>query len=280
MDKIIQQTIRKEVAYSGIGLHTGEQIDLIFKPSAIDRGIVLVRGDLPDNPIIKVGVKNANRTSREISLKDNDVEIRTVEHLLAALTGLGIDNIEIVVNGNEIPIGDGSAKHFVELLKDEIISQNKPKGVFSPDEPLWSSLNDKHIVLLPADEFRITYTIDFNHPVMKTQFASFVITKEVFEREIAPARTFGFLQELESLYAQGLVKGGSLENAIVIGEDRILNDNLRFDNELVRHKILDLIGDFSLIGMPILGHIIAVKSGHELNLKLAEKIEERRKREC
>lgn len=278
MDKIKQQTIRKELTYSGIGLHTGEQIDLAFKPAAIDTGIVLVREDLPHNPIIKVCLKNVHRTLRELSLKDNGVEIHTVEHLLAALSGLGIDNIEIVVNGNEIPIGDGSAINFVEMLKDEIISQDKPKKVFRTDEPLWVSLNEKQVVLLPSDELRITYTIDFNHPLVRSQFASFVMTKEVFEKEIAPARTFGFLQEVKTLYDQGLAKGGSLENAIVIGEDRILNENLRFDNELVRHKMLDLIGDFSLIGMPILGHIIAIKSGHELNLKLVQKIEERREK--
>lgn len=274
----MQQTIRKELTYSGIGLHTGEQIDLAFKPAAIDTGIVLVRKDLSHNPIIKVCLKNAHRTLRELSLKDNGVEIHTVEHLLATLSGLGIDNIEIVVNGNEIPIGDGSAINFVELLKDEIISQDKIKKVFRTDEPLWVSLNEKQIVLLPSDELRITYTIDFNHLLVRSQFASFVMTKEVFEKEIAPARTFGFLQEVKTLYDQGLAKGGSLKNAIVIGEDRILNDYLRFDNELVRHKILDLIGDFSLIGMPILGHIIAIKSGHELNLKLVQKIKERREK--
>ncbi len=272
MAKEIQQTIKKELKYSGIGLHTGEQIHLVLKPAPVDTGISFVRENLPDKPRIEVCLKNVNKRSRELSLKDNRSEIHTVEHLLATLAGLGIDNIEIVINGNEVPIGDGSAIHFVELLKDEIISQDKPKKVFSPKEPFWVSLKDKHIVLLPSDEFRITYTIDFDHRIVKTQFASFVITKETFIKEIAPARTFGFLKEVEALYAQGLAKGGSLENAIVIGEDRILNDNLRFDNELVRHKILDLIGDFSLIGMSILGHIIAVKSGHELNLKLLQKL--------
>lgn len=279
MDKEIQQTIRKELEYSGIGLHTGEQIHLALKPAPVDTGIIFVREDLPDKPGVKACLKNANKSSRELSLKDNEVEIRTVEHLLATLTTLGIDNVEIVMDGCEVPIGDGSAMHFVELLKDKIISQYKPKKTFSPKEPFWVSLNDKHIILLPSDEFRITYTIDFNHKIVKTQFASFVITKEVFEREIAPARTFGFLEEVKTLYAQGLAKGGSLENAIVIGEDRILNDNLRFDNELVRHKILDLIGDFTLIGMPISGHIIAIKSGHELNLKLLQKLCHRESRE-
>ncbi|MEW6094934.1 MAG: UDP-3-O-acyl-N-acetylglucosamine deacetylase [bacterium] len=268
----MQKTIKRKLEYSGIGLHTGEQIHLLFKPAILDTGIIFVREDLHDKPRIKACLKNVNKSSRELSLKDNEVEIRTIEHLLAALTGLGIDNIEVGINGNEIPVGDGSAIPFVELLKDEIISQDKPKKVFSPKKPFWVSAKDKHIVLLPSNEFKITYTIDFDHPIVKTQFASFAITKEVFERDIAPARTFGFLQEVESLYAQGLAKGGSLENAIVIGEDRILNDNLRFDNELVRHKILDLIGDFTLIGMPILGHIIAVKSGHELNLKLVQKL--------
>lgn len=272
MDKKIQQTIKKELEYSGMGLHTGEQIHLVLKPAPVDTGISFVREDLLDKPRIKVCLKNVNKISRELSLKDNEVEVRTVEHLLATLTALGIDNVEIVMDNCEVPIGDGSAMHFVELLKDEIISQDKPKKVFSPKTPFWVSLKDKHIVLLPSDEFRITYTIDFDHKIVKTQFASFVITKEVFEKEIAPARTFGFLEEVEALYAQGLAKGGSIENAIVIGEDRILNDNLRFDNELIRHKILDLIGDFTLMGMPILGHIIVVKSGHELNIKLLQKL--------
>lgn len=270
MDKIEQQTIRKELEYSGIGLHTGEQVEIVFKPADLDTGIVFIRENLKSR--IKAHLKNVNKNSREISLKENGVEIRTIEHLLSALTGLGIDNIEIIIKGSEIPIGDGSALPFVELFKDEIISQNKPKKIAIPQKPFWVSLNDKHIVLLPSDEFRITYTIDFNHPVIKSQFSSFVITKDVFINDIAPARTFGFLREIETLYAQGLAKGGSLENAIVIGEDRILNDHLRFDNELVRHKILDLIGDFTLLGMPIVGHIIAVKSGHDLNLKLVQKI--------
>ncbi|MEW6617976.1 MAG: UDP-3-O-acyl-N-acetylglucosamine deacetylase [bacterium] len=267
-----QQTIKNELEYSGIGLHTGENIQLIFKPSIVDNGIVFVRKDLPGNPRIKTCLKNVNKTSRELSLKENEAEVHTVEHLLSALMGLGIDNIEIVINGDEVPVGDGSAMPFVELLKDEIISQDKPKKIFCPNQPCWISMKDKHIVLLPTGELRITYTICFDHPLIKAQFADFVITKEVFIKEIAPARTFGFLQEVETLYAQGLAKGGSLDNAIIIGEDRILNDNLRFDNEPVRHKILDLIGDFSVIGQPISGHIIAVKSGHELNLKLIRDI--------
>ncbi|MDI6736349.1 MAG: UDP-3-O-acyl-N-acetylglucosamine deacetylase [bacterium] len=270
----MQQTIKKELEYSGIGLHTGEQIHLVFKPATAGTGIVFVRQDLSGKPMIKACPENVNNTWRELSLKKNGVEIHTVEHLLAALSGLGIDNIEIAVNGDEIPIGDGSALPFVELLKDEIISRNTSKKVFRPKEPLWagSSTEDKQVILLPSDEWRITYTIDFEHPVVKTQLATFVITQEVFVKEIAPARTFGFLKEVESLHARGLAKGGSLENAIVIGEDKILNDSLRFENELVRHKILDLIGDFSLIGMPILGHVIAIKSGHDLNLKLVQKM--------
>jgi len=272
MNNVMQATIKKELEYSGVGLHTGEQVHLVFKPAPVDTGIIFIRGDLADKPRIKPCLRNVSKSSRELSLKHNGIEIRTIEHLLATLTGLGIDNIEIVIDDNEIPIGDGSAMHFVELLKDEIITQDKPKKVLRIKEPFWVSLEDKHVILLPSDEFRISYTINFAHPIVKSQFASFVITKEVFEKDIAPARTFGFLQEVETLYAQGLAKGGSLKNAIVIGEDKILNDNLRFDNELVRHKILDLIGDFTLIGMPILGDIIAVKSGHELNLKLIQKL--------
>ncbi|MFH1562629.1 MAG: UDP-3-O-acyl-N-acetylglucosamine deacetylase [Nitrospirota bacterium] len=272
MDNEVQQTIKKELEYSGIGLHTGEPIHLVFKPAAVGTGVVFIRRDLPGKPMVKACPENVNNTLRELSLGKNGAEVRTIEHLLAALSGLGIDNIEISVNGGELPIGDGSALPFVELLKDEIITQDKPKKVFSPKDPCWVSLEDKHIIILPSDELRITYTIDFDHPVVKAQFASFVITQEVFVKEIATARTFGFLSEVEILHAQGLAKGGSLENAIVIAEDRILNDNLRFENELVRHKILDLIGDFSLLGMPISGHIIAIKSGHDLNLKLVQKL--------
>lgn len=277
---MMQQTIKKELEYSGIGLHTGKSIQLVFKPAKLDTGILFVRKDLSNMPKIKAHIKNVNKSLREISLKYNNTEIHTVEHLLATLSALGIDNIEIWIDGPEVPIGDGSAKIFVDLLKDECVAQEKPKRKYIPKEPIWVSLKDNHIVLLPSDELKITYTIDFAHPYVRSQFASFVVTKEVFEKEIAPARTFGFLDEVQTLYAQGLAKGGSLQNAIVIGDEGILNDNLRFENELVRHKILDLIGDFSLIGMPILGHIIAIKSGHELNLKLLQKIEERRKGGC
>jgi UDP-3-O-acyl N-acetylglucosamine deacetylase len=276
----MQQTIRKELEYSGIGLHSGKFIHLVFRPAKIDTGVVFVRKDLPDNPRVKPCLKNVNRSSREISLKANNAEVHTVEHLLATLYALQIDNIEIWLDGDEVPIGDGSAKVFVDLLKDECVVQNKPKKICSPQKPIWVSTKDNHIVLLPSDELKITYTIDFDHPQVKTQFASFVITEEVFEKDIAPARTFGFLAEVESLYAQGLAKGGSLENAIVIGEGGILNKNLRFENELVRHKILDLIGDLTLIGTPILAHIIAIKSGHELNLKLVQKIIRGGKEKC
>lgn len=263
-----QKTIRKELEYSGIGLHTGEQTHLVFKPAPVDTGITFVREDLPNKPRVKACLKNVNRTLREVSLKEDEIEIRTVEHLLSALAGLGIENIEIGISGCEVPIGDGSAIEFVNLLKNEVISQNKPKKIFISKIPLWVSREDKHIIILPSNEFRITYAIDFQHSIIKKQVASFVITEKIFEKEIAPARTFGFLHEIESLYAQGLAKGGSLQNAIIIGEDKILNDNLRFEDEFVRHKILDLIGDLSLLGMSILGHIIAIKSGHDLNLKL------------
>ncbi|MDI6794826.1 MAG: bifunctional UDP-3-O-[3-hydroxymyristoyl] N-acetylglucosamine deacetylase/3-hydroxyacyl-ACP dehydratase [bacterium] len=277
-NKLKQQTIAKEVTYAGVGLHTGENINLTLKSAPVDTGIVFGRKDIPGHPKVKASLENVSSSTREISLKTAGVEIRTVEHVLAALSGLGIDNCEVELDGPEPPVGDGSSLFLVELLKASSIStQEKPRHLLKPKKPIWIVDQDREITLLPDDKLTITCMIDFTHPAVGSQAASFTLTPETFVNEIAPARTFGFLEEVETLKQQGLARGGSLENVIVIGPERILNDSLRFDNELVRHKILDLMGDLSLLGTPFYGRITAIKPGHSLNVKMARKIAEEAK---
>lgn len=270
----MQKTIKKTINYAGIGLHTGNNVHLCFCPGLPDTGIVFFRVDMPDTSCVPARIEYVNDTHRGVSLKNGLAEIKTVEHILAAINGLGIDNLMIEVSAPEIPAGDGSSQAFVELLKEaEIVCQNEyeskiPIKILSP---VWASAGNSHIVVLPSEDYRVSFILHLEDSFVGSQFASFSISPEIFEQEIASARTFGFLSEVEELKKQGLAMGGSLENAVVIGGDNYLN-SLRFEDELVRHKILDMIGDLSLIGRPIKGHVIAVKSGHELNLILARKI--------
>ncbi|MDI6785337.1 MAG: UDP-3-O-acyl-N-acetylglucosamine deacetylase [bacterium] len=271
----MQKTIKNKVRYRGIGLHSGEDAFLTLLPAPVYTGI---KFKIKEKGTVKACVLNVIKSDREVVLRENGIEVRTVEHILAALSGCKIDNVYIELEGPELPIGDGSSKTYVDLIKDaEIIEQEAKKEAIKIDSPLWIEENDRQIIVLPADEFKITYLIEHNDSVIGLQYAFFSINEEMFVKEIAPARTFGFLSEVEDLRKKGLIKGGSLENAVVIGKDRILNDNLRFENELVRHKILDLIGDISLVGCSIVGHFIALKSGHDLNIKLAKKIVEKYK---
>lgn len=228
---------------------------------------------MPGKPKVKASLENVASSTREISLRVDEVEVRTVEHVLSALSGLGIDNCEIELDGPEPPVGDGSSLFLVKLLEgSSILTQEKLRSILRPKKPIWVVDGDREITLLPDEALTVTCMIDFAHPAVGSQSASFTLAPDIFINEIAPARTFGFLEEVETLKQQGLAQGGSLENAIVIGPERILNDSLRFDNELVRHKILDLIGDLSLLGAPFSGRLTAIKPGHSLNVKLAKKI--------
>ncbi len=272
-----QRTIQNPVQYSGIGLHTGNRTTMTFKPAEPNSGVRFVRADLDPPVEVKVDVELVVDTVRGTTLGIDEVRVHTVEHVLAALAGLGIDNLIIELDANEPPVGDGSAIPFVDILnKAGVVEQNVPRRFFTVQEPVWLTPgNGIQLVVLPDKDFRITYTVDYNHPVLKAQYDTFTILDGTFEREIAPARTFCFDNEVDFLKSQGLIRGGSLENAVVIGSNGILNDeSLRFENEFVRHKILDLIGDLYLLGQPIKGHLVVVKSGHTSNVALVKKLRE------
>lgn len=271
MDK--QKTISREVSYSGIGLHTANNVSIKLKPAIENTGIIFVRTDLSGNPKIKADISNVLTTVRGTTVGlDEKTSVHTVEHLLATLFAFSIDNLTIEMDSNEPPIADGSALPFIELIKKAgIVELAAEKKCFNLPETIVYKNGDVLITASPSDKFHISCTIIYNHPLLKNQFLSLDITPEIFEKEIAPARTFCFDYEIEALKNKGLAKGGSLENAVVIGEKKILT-KLRFEDEFVRHKILDLIGDISLLGSPLKMEITAVKCGHKNNIEFAKKI--------
>ena len=269
-----QRTLRRSVSCSGIGLHSGNKVTLSLKPAPADYGIRFQRSDLggleiPATVTHLGGIRLATGLTREA------VSVETVEHLLAALTALGIDNCIVELNTPEVPIMDGSAAPFVYLILNEagVRRLPAPKKFLKVLRPISLSQGDKRIALYPSDNFKVTYSISFDHPLIRHQSRTMKITDETFVEEIAPARTFGFLKEVEMLRQRGLALGGSLDNAIVLGETGVLNQNaLRFDDEFVRHKILDAIGDLSLVGYPVIGHLVAHRAGHALHTAFAARI--------
>jgi UDP-3-O-[3-hydroxymyristoyl] N-acetylglucosamine deacetylase len=267
-----QRTIKNEVTFEGIGLHTGRNARVTLKPAARDTGVIFVRTD--KNASIKANVGSVIDTAFATTIGHNGVKIRTVEHMLAALAGLGIDNIYVEVNGPEVPILDGSSTEIISvILKAGIAKQGKKRPYLRIKRPILFDDGHSTVAALPYSGRRITYSIFFNHYGFGEQRLSLDINEETFVREIASARTFGFLKDIEFLRTNGLAKGGSLDNAIVLGENGVLNSSgLRFKDEFVRHKVLDSIGDLSLIGFPIYGHIIASKSGHSTNVKFLKKL--------
>lgn len=268
-----QKTIAKEACFSGIGLHTGNLTTITFKPAPPNSGITFYRVDLPNKPAVKADIDHVVDVSRGTTIGVNGVKVHTVEHVLAAIAGLGIDNLNIEVDANETPVGDGSAVPFMMTLKRAgIVEQDAPRQCIEITHPVYYKNDDVTLSVLPSDDLRITMTIAYNHVAVGTQYASFRITPETFEREIAPARTFCFLRDVKMLQDQGLIRGGSLENAVVIGDEAILNDGLRFPDEFVRHKILDLLGDMYLLGKPVRGHVIGVKSGHAMHVMFSKQI--------
>ncbi len=267
-----QRTLRRPVSCTGIGLHSGNKVTLSLKPAPADYGIRFQRSDLggleiPATVTHLGGIRLATGLTREA------VSVETVEHLLAALTALGIDNVIVELNTPEVPIMDGSAAPFVYLILNEagVKRLPTPKKFLKVLRPISLSQGDKRIALYPSDHFKVTYSISFDHPMLRHQTRTMQISEESFIEEIAPARTFGFLKEVEMLRQNGLALGGSLENAIVLGETGVLNA-LRFEDEFVRHKILDVIGDLALVGYPIIGHLVAHRGGHALHTAFAGKI--------
>lgn len=267
-----QRTIKNEISFEGIGLHTGRYSKVTLKPASRDEGITFVRTD--KNTVIKAHVGSVIDTAFATTIGNNGVKIRTVEHILSAFGGLGIDNINVEINGPEIPILDGSSTQLIDvILNTGIAKQGKKRPYLRVKRPVMFDDGHAMVAALPYNGTRITYSIFFNHYGFGEQRLSLDINEESFIREIAPARTFGFLKDIEYLRTNGLAQGGSLDNAIILGENGVLNSSgLRFKDEFVRHKVLDSIGDFVLLGFPIYGHIIANKSGHSTNVKFLKKL--------
>jgi UDP-3-O-[3-hydroxymyristoyl] N-acetylglucosamine deacetylase len=269
----IQKTIARPVACAGIGVHSGRTVHLSVKPAPINHGIQFVRTDLPNRPRIPARFNKVVDTSLATVIGADGFIISTIEHLMAALSGMAVDNALVEVDSYEMPIMDGSAGPFTRMLKSAGIEvQDAPRCFFIVSRPVELDEGNKFVGIYPAPHFRITCGIEFDHPLIQSQEFSIVVTGDHFEKQIADARTFGFLQEQESMKQYGLGLGASLDNVVVIGQDRVLNEGgLRYPDEFVRHKLLDCIGDFSLLGLPILGHIVARRSGHAFHHAFVEK---------
>ncbi|MGH7941346.1 MAG: bifunctional UDP-3-O-[3-hydroxymyristoyl] N-acetylglucosamine deacetylase/3-hydroxyacyl-ACP dehydratase [Limisphaerales bacterium] len=268
-----QQTLNGPVEFSGIGLHSGNRVNMAILPAPANNGIRFRRVDLDGRPEIEARVENVAETSRSTTLARGNVKIHTVEHILAALAGLGIDNAVIELDSNEPPIADGSSRQFAKLIQGAgIAPQAEKRDLFSPSEPIELESGETVMTLLPDDGFKISCT-SADRTGRFTQFFSVELTPKTWERELAHARTFCFFEEIEQLIKNNLIKGGCLENAIVIREDAVLTtEPLRYPEEFVRHKMLDIVGDLSLVGKPIRGHLIAIKPGHATNCEFARLI--------
>ena len=276
-----RKTIKNVLEFEGIGLHKGEKIQIKLLPNKEETGIFFQRVDLPEGKnLIKVDYKNLFDLERGTNIKnDHDARVYTIEHFMSALHLLGITDLIVEITGNELPILDGSTKIFLEeiekigltsleneiepIIIDQVVSFTEEK-------------TGKHVVILPYNGFKVSYTIDFNHTFLKSEYYEIDLNLENYKREISMARTFAFDYEIEYLKNNNLALGGSLDNAIVIAKDGVLNpEGLRYENEFVRHKILDLIGDIYVLGRPIRGHIIAIKAGHFINAQLSTKLAEK-----
>jgi UDP-3-O-[3-hydroxymyristoyl] N-acetylglucosamine deacetylase len=267
-----QRTIRRQVSCVGIGLHSGNKVNLTLKPAPVDSGIRFRRTDLGHHEV-PATVHNLAGIQLATGLARNEVSVETVEHLLAALTSVGIDNLVIELNSPEVPIMDGSAAPFIYLIQEAGVKRlQTARKYLKIVRPVAISRGDKRIALFPSDHFKVTYSISYDHPLLRHQSRTLRITEESFAEEIAPARTFTFLKDVEMLRQNGLALGGSLENAIVLGETGVLNNALRYEDEFVRHKILDAIGDLALVGHPVIGHLVAHRAGHALHTEFAMKV--------
>ncbi len=274
-----QRTLMNEVGCTGIGLHTGEKVKINLRPAPANSGIKFVRTDLKGRPEVEVRFDNVFDTTLATTIGTNGCKVSTIEHLMAAFFGLGIDNAVVELDGPEVPIMDGSAAPFVFLIKSgDIREQKSPKQFIVIKKPFKVDDGNRSVCIYPSKELKITYMIDFQHPLLRNQEYELTFSGRDFVREISTARTFGFLKDVETLKKNGLARGGSLDNAVVIDDFRIINeDGLRFDDEFVRHKILDFIGDISIVGSPIIGHFVVKKSGHFLNQHMLRKLMESKK---
>jgi UDP-3-O-[3-hydroxymyristoyl] N-acetylglucosamine deacetylase len=270
-----QRTIKEAVNYSGIGVHTGTEVHLRFIPAECGTGVVFKRVDLPGKPVIPATIEYVCDTARSTTIGVKDVRVHTVEHLMAAVKAFDIDNLIIEISSIEPPIGNGSSDVFVEAIeKAGIVEQHLTIPIIKLKKPVFISEGDIQVVGIPYDGYRVSYTLNYpNSPVLKAQFHSIEVTKDNFKNEIAPCRTFSLYEEVSMLMDRGLIKGGSLDNAVIIKDDVVFSKNgLFFSNEMARHKILDLIGDLSLIGLHFHAHILSIRSGHATNFSFAKKL--------
>ncbi len=270
----LQRTLRKTVEIDGIGLHTGEPTKLRFCPAPANTGVYFVRRDLEGCPALAAHWEFVKSTSLATSLTGPHFSVSTVEHCLSALTALRIDNLFIELSGPEIPIGDGSAAVFIDaIMRAGIAEQEQPRKYAYITKPIYFGTSDKHAYVLPYNGLRLTCTIEFPHAKIGLQKIDLDINEYSFSHELAKARTFGFLKDVESMKARGLARGGSLDNAIVLDTHEILNpDGLRYPDEFVRHKAMDALGDLVTLGMPLMGHLVLYKSGHDVMNSLVRKI--------
>jgi UDP-3-O-[3-hydroxymyristoyl] N-acetylglucosamine deacetylase len=267
-----QRTLRRPISCAGIGLHSGGKVTLSLKPAPANSGIRFRRSDLGGLEV-PASVQHIGPINYATGLMRDAVKVDTVEHLLAALVSAGIDNAVVELNSPEVPIMDGSAAPFIYLIQEAgVKTLAAARQYVKILKPVTLTRGDKRIAIYPSDHFKVTYSIAFDHPLLRHQSRTIRITEESFGEEIAPARTFTFLKEVEMLRRQGLALGGSLENAIVVGDTGVLNSALRFDDEFVRHKILDVIGDMALIGHPLIGHLVAHRGGHALHTAFAAQV--------
>lgn len=274
LNMFLQRTIREKAVVEGIGLHTGAPAKLTFCPAPEGTGIYFVRRDMPGAPAISTQAERVTATTMATTLGGDAFSVATVEHCLSTLAALRIDNLFIELDGPEIPIGDGSASPFLEaILKVGLAEQNEPRKYAYITQPIMQGDQEKHAYVSPYNGLRITCTIEFPHPRIGHQTLDLEINEQTFAREIARARTFGFLKDVELLRSKGLARGGSLSNAVVLDHTEVMNpEGLRWENEFVRHKVLDALGDLVTLGMPLMGHVVLHRAGHDLMNRLVRKI--------
>ena len=270
-----QQTISNSISVKGIGLHTGNLVELTLEPAAVDNGIKFIRVDKKNDNVIEAIWSNVSETVLSTTISNSyGVKISTIEHLMSALSGLHIDNLNIYINANEVPIMDGSSKPFVEMIEEiGIKKQSKKRKLLNVKKSIEVSENNTSVKIVPNNQFSIDFEIDFPSKIVSKQSCQLQLINGNYKTDIAAARTFGFEKDVKYLRSNGLALGGSLDNAVVVGENEILNkDGLRYTDEFVRHKILDSIGDLYLAGSPIIGYFYGNKSGHYLNNQLLRKL--------
>ena len=269
-----QRTLAAQVMCSGIGLHSGQPVTITLRPAPPDTGVVFVNRNGNAGASLSASIEHRVPTELCTAISGNGFQVRTIEHVLAALAGLEVDNVYIDVTAGEVPVMDGSAAPFVRLIQSVgVVAQSRKQPYLKIMAPLEVSEGSKRVRIEPSATPRITYSIQYDHPLIETQTYIHDCSVNAFENHIAEARTFGFLHEVQALWARGLGQGGTLDNTVVLSEDGIVNESgLRFPNEFVRHKVLDLIGDFSLLGMSFIGHIVAERSGHALHTRLVQQI--------